>query len=152
MRSRAGERRLAGTTLALGDLADDAGVGWAAQAAERDIALSVRRTRDPGTVWAARSDIERALDALIENALRYSAAGTEVVIAASPCTIEIRDRGRGVAPGEQDLVFERARRGFRRSRRTLRPRPRTADRPGSARVRGAGRCGYINGGAAARRR
>ncbi len=111
VRSRAGERRLAGTTLALGDLADDAGVRWAAQAAERDIALSVRRTRDPGTVWAARSDIERALDALIENALRYSAAGTEVVIAASPCTIEIRDRGRGVAPGEQDLVFERARRG-----------------------------------------
>lgn len=111
VRSRAGERQLSGTALDLGDLTKVASVRWAADAAERHIALSVRRARTPGLVWAGRADIERALDALIENALRYSPRGTEVMLVASPRSVEVRDRGPGIAPEERDLVFERSRRG-----------------------------------------
>ena len=65
----------------------------------------------PGAVWAARADLERALDGLIENALRYSPAGQTVVVAAGPRRIEVRDRGPGVSVDERELVFERFRRG-----------------------------------------
>ena len=59
----------------------------------------------------ARADLERALDALLENALRYSPAGSAVTIVGAPGRIEVRDRGPGVTPDERELVFERFRRG-----------------------------------------
>ena len=109
--SRAGERPLAGATVDLADLAADARRRWRAEASGRAITLSHRRDGDPGTVWAARADLERALDALIENALRYSPSGSTVTIACAPSRIEVLDRGPGVAPEERELVFERFRRG-----------------------------------------
>ena len=75
-----------------------------------------RREGHPGAVWAARADLERALDALIENALRYSPAGQTVTIAAGPRRIEVRDRGPGVTADERELVFERFHRGRAGSR------------------------------------
>ena len=48
---------------------------------------------------------------LIENALHYSPAGSEVTIAGEDGRIEVRDRGPGLAPGEDELVFERFHRG-----------------------------------------
>jgi two-component system, OmpR family, sensor kinase len=109
--SRAGERPLAGASVDLGDLAIDALRRWRPEASERGITLSNRPEGAPGTVWASRADLERALDALLENALRYSPAGSAVTIVAAPGRIEVRDHGPGVAPEERDLVFERFRRG-----------------------------------------
>ena len=110
--SRAGgERPLAGAPVKLGDVVIDALGRWRPQAAERGIALVHRRDGDPGTVWAARPDLERALDALLENALRYSPSGSTVMIAGAPGRIEVRDRGPGVPMDERELVFERFRRG-----------------------------------------
>jgi signal transduction histidine kinase len=109
--SRAGGRSGAGTSVELGALAADAVQRWRPQASGRGIALHHRLEGHPGAVWAARADLERALDALIENALRYSPAGQTVVIAAGPHRIEVRDRGPGVSADERDLVFERFGRG-----------------------------------------
>jgi signal transduction histidine kinase len=109
--SRAGERRLTAAPVDLGDVAADALRRWRAQASEHGIALALRREHDPGTVWAARADLERALDALLENALRYSPSGSTVTIATAPARIEVRDRGPGVPRDERDLVFERFHRG-----------------------------------------
>ncbi len=109
--SRAGERPLAGAPVNLGDLVIDAVARWRPQASERGIALAQQRDGDPGTVWAARADLERALDALLENALRYSPSGSGVTIAAAAGRIEVRDRGPGVPIEERELVFERFRRG-----------------------------------------
>ena len=109
--SRAGERPLAGVSVDLGDLAIDALRRWRPEASERGITLSNRPEGAPGTVWASRADLERALDALLENALRYSPAGSAVTIVAAPSRIEVRDHGPGVAPEERELVFERFRRG-----------------------------------------
>jgi signal transduction histidine kinase len=59
--------------------------------------------------FASPADLDRVLDALIENALRY--AGGEVTVVARPGGIEVLDRGPGLAAGEVDAVFERFHRG-----------------------------------------
>jgi len=109
--SRGGERSSAGTRVDVAELAEAATQRWEPQASARRVALVHRREGDAGDVWAARVDLERALDALIENALRYSPQGATVTIATAPRRIEVRDRGRGVAADERELVFERFRRG-----------------------------------------
>ena len=109
--SRAGGRSAAGTSVDLGGVTADAVRRWQPQASARGIALLHRFEGHPGAVWAARADLERALDALIENALRYSPPGQSVVIATQPHRIEVRDRGPGVGADERELVFERFRRG-----------------------------------------
>jgi signal transduction histidine kinase len=62
-------------------------------------------------VWAARADLERALDALLENALAYSPAGSTVTVSCASGRIEVRDRGPGIAADERELVFARFHRG-----------------------------------------
>lgn len=109
--SRGGERRLAGAEVDLGDLIGDAVLRWRPEAKEAGIVLRHGREGDPGTAWAARADLERALDALLENALRYSPPHSEVTIVGAPGRIEVRDRGSGVSAAERELVFERFRRG-----------------------------------------
>jgi signal transduction histidine kinase len=109
--SRAGERRLAGSRVDLGDIAADALRRWRPAASDRRITLAHRRDGDPGAVWAGRADLERALDALLENALRYSPAGSTVTIALGPGRIEVRDPGPGVRADERERVFERYQRG-----------------------------------------
>jgi signal transduction histidine kinase len=109
--SRAGERQLTGASVELLDLADSARERWQASADGHGIRLELQREGRPGSVWAARLDLERALDALLENALRYSPRGSTVTIVAAPGRIEIRDRGPGISPDERELVFERFHRG-----------------------------------------
>ena len=61
---------------------------------------------------AAIPDLDRALDALIENAINYSPGGAEVLVRVGPdARIDVLDRGPGIAPGEEDDVFERFARG-----------------------------------------
>lgn len=109
--SRAGERRLAATEVELGEAVSIAARRWQAEASERGIALSATEEGVPGSVRIAREDIDRALDALVENALHYSPAGTAVTIVAAPHRIEVQDRGPGMAADERELVFDRFRRG-----------------------------------------
>ena len=78
---------------------------------DRGIRLAHQREAGAGSTWASLHDLERVLDALLENALQYSPAGGMVTIASGPGRIEIRDRGPGVAPDERELVFERFHRG-----------------------------------------
>lgn len=110
-RSSASQRTPAASAVELEQLARDAAARWRAPAREHGITVAARREHEPGIIWADRSDLERALDALIENAIRYSPAETTVTIAAAPGRVEVRDRGTGIAPSERDRVFERFRRG-----------------------------------------
>jgi two-component system, OmpR family, sensor kinase len=68
-------------------------------------------TRDGTRVWCARADADRALDALVENALRYSPRDSTVTLASADGRIEVRDRGPGIAAGEGEAIFERFHRG-----------------------------------------
>ena len=108
--SRAGERGVGGTGVDLDDLATAATDRWRATAAERGIDL-VCGHAGGGTVWAARADAERALDALIENALAYSPIDSTVEVVSAPGRIEVSDRGPGLAADEHAAVFERFHRG-----------------------------------------
>ena len=111
MLSRAGERELTGAPIDLTGLAASAARRWQAGASDAGIVLEHQDHAHGATAWAAGPDLERALDALLENALRYSPSGTTVTIVSAPGRIEVRDRGPGVTEEERELVFERFHRG-----------------------------------------
>lgn len=108
--SRAGEREQPGEAVMLDEVAADAVNRWRGSAEERPILLLLSQ-RSSFAAWCSRADADRALDALIENALRYGEAGGEVEVASLPGRIEVRDRGPGVRPEEAEAVFERFHRG-----------------------------------------
>lgn len=111
--SRAGERQLVGAPVELEDLAASTLARWRQTAKRSGITLErlQQRAGAPGVVWVARADLERALDALVENALAYSPSGTRVTIVSAPGRIEVRDRGPGIDAEEREIVFDRFRRG-----------------------------------------
>ncbi len=109
--SRAGEHELPAERVELGDAAHRAVERWRGNAAESSIAMEVQDGGMTAMAWCASHDLDRALDALVENALRYSPAGSRVMIAIGPGTLEVLDRGPGLEPGEEDSIFDRFRRG-----------------------------------------
>ncbi len=108
--SRAGEHELPGEELDLALVAERAAERWQGTASEGGIELEVAG-EGPGHGWCAGPDLDRSLDALVENALLYSPPGSVVTIAFGRNRIEVLDRGPGLAPDEAEAVFERFRRG-----------------------------------------
>jgi signal transduction histidine kinase len=84
---------------------------WEPLARERGRHVVLAQPQTPAIASAARADVDRALDALVENALRYAPEGSTVELRASGETIEVLDEGPGLAPGEAEAVFERFHRG-----------------------------------------
>jgi signal transduction histidine kinase len=83
-----------------------------AAAARWDGAEGVRviaRTAPPVPARCPPGELDRALDALVENAIRYGDGAVEVQ--ARPGAVEVRDHGPGLASDELDAVFERFHRG-----------------------------------------
>jgi len=109
--SRAGEHELPGERVDLALAAHRAAERWRASAEDRGIGIEVFATDGVAEGWCAAPDLERSLDALVENALNYSPAGTTVWIEAAPGCIAVLDEGPGLAPGEEEAVFERFSRG-----------------------------------------
>lgn len=109
--SRAGEHELPGERLSLAAAARRGAERWREAGRERGISIGVGDEAEAGGAWCARPDLDRALDALVENALRYSSPGSTVTIAAAPGRLEVLDEGPGLEPGEEEAVFERFCRG-----------------------------------------
>jgi two-component system, OmpR family, sensor kinase len=109
--SRAGEHELPGERIDLGEAARRAAERWRDAGRERGISVEAGSDGAAGVAWCARPDLDRSIDALVENALRYSPAGSTVTIAAAPGRIEVLDEGPGLEPGEEEAVFERFSRG-----------------------------------------
>ncbi|MBJ7348620.1 MAG: sensor histidine kinase, partial [Thermoleophilaceae bacterium] len=63
------------------------------------------------TVNASRGDIDRAIDALLENALHYSPTNTTITITAGDNSIAVDDQGPGLTDDDIDKLFERFHRG-----------------------------------------
>ncbi len=108
--SRAGERELPGEAVDLGSAARRAAERWGAAAAEQEIEIAVEAPAE-ASAWCARTDLDRSIDVLVENAILYSPPASTVTIAAAPGRVEVRDEGPGLAPGEEEVVFERFSRG-----------------------------------------
>jgi two-component system, OmpR family, sensor kinase len=109
--SRAGEHELPGERVDLGEAAARAEKRWRETAGERGVTLDARPADAPAPAWCAPADLDRAIDVLVENALRYSPRGGTVTIAARAGGVEVLDEGPGLEPGEERVVFERFHRG-----------------------------------------
>lgn len=109
--SRAGEHELPPERQSLADVARRAVERWAPLAAEAGVGLELAPADELASAWAPRHDVDRAIDALVENALRYATTGTVVEIVTAPRRLEVRDRGPGLAPGEEEQVWARFHRG-----------------------------------------
>jgi signal transduction histidine kinase len=109
--SQAGERSAGGERLALAELGARAAERWDALAAEKEQRLVADGLGGSGAAWLSRADADRILDALVENAIKYSPPGSAIEVAALAGGVEVRDRGPGIADGEEEQVFERFHRG-----------------------------------------
>jgi signal transduction histidine kinase len=94
---------------------------WESVAAERDRDLALRDDSGGAAVVASDEDVGVVLDNLVENALDHSPEGGRVIIALSADRawgrIAVLDSGRGLAPGEEERVFERFFRGHSKAER-----------------------------------
>lgn len=109
--SRAGSRDADPAELDLGETAEQAGRRWQGAARDAGIDLQVSRENGAAPVTASPPALDRAVDVLVENAIRYSPRGSRVDLRAAPGRIEVLDRGPGLEPGEETRVMERFHRG-----------------------------------------
>ncbi len=109
--SRTGERDAPGGLVDLGEAVRDAARRWEPAAADRGLVLVAETAAEVRPVWCARADLDRALDAVVENAILYGAGGRAVTLRAAGTSIEVLDDGAGLTHGEQEGLFDRFRRG-----------------------------------------
>lgn len=109
--SRTGERDAPGDLLDLLEVAADARARWTATAIRRQQSLVLVPVATEAPVLCAQRDLARTIDAVLDNALRYSPPGTTVTLRVGATFVEVLDEGPGVPPGERETVFERFRRG-----------------------------------------
>lgn len=90
-------------SLALGELAQTVALRTQRRSG-RDITVSVN---DPRDVIGRPRQLERALGNLVDNAIKYSGAGTSVDIVVERATVTVNDRGRGIPVEDLDRIFDR---------------------------------------------
>jgi signal transduction histidine kinase len=75
----------------------------------------VERVNGPCPIWAEPHDLEHVLDNLIENSIRYSSEGAEIIVEtraeSGRHAVVVSDTGPGISPEDQEHVFERFYRG-----------------------------------------
>ncbi len=83
----------------------------ARRAIARYPAADIVVTGSSSIVRCTVDDLDRVLDALIENAIDYGPSGGRVTLRVAPGRLEIADEGPGLAPGEEETIFARFHRG-----------------------------------------
>ncbi len=77
------------------------------RARNRSLDHRIQVELEPWTVSADAGALERAVVNLLDNALKFSPAGTDVEVSLSDGTLVVADRGRGLVDGEGQRAFER---------------------------------------------
>ncbi|MDE0654538.1 MAG: ATP-binding protein [bacterium] len=90
-------------TIELADLAEGA-AERARRRTNRDITIMAESA---GTVQGQRGSLERAVDNLVGNAIKFSPEDTPVRLIASGGRLEVHDCGPGIPTEDRPLVFER---------------------------------------------
>jgi signal transduction histidine kinase len=111
MLSDAGEADRPPEAVDLGEAAAGALERWQPYAHAGGVDLTLEQPSAGHVVRATPVDVARILDALIENAVRYTAPDSRVTIAVEGAAVEVRDQGPGLADDELERVFERFHRG-----------------------------------------
>jgi signal transduction histidine kinase len=108
-----GEVALRREPLDLGEVAAALHAEFGARAREAGVALEL--SGDGARAVGDETAVARILGILLDNALRYGAAGgivtTTVAAEDDRAVVRVADRGAGLAPGEQTRVFGRFERG-----------------------------------------
>ncbi len=91
------------TELDLADLAEDA-AGRARRRTDRHITTAAASRC---TVQGQRGSLERAVDNLVGNAIKFSPDGTPIRIVTDGGRLEVHDSGPGIPTEDQPLIFER---------------------------------------------
>ena len=111
--AREGQAPTPGRSVSLQHAALGAHARWSDRAEQEGGRLTIE---GPSDVAACASDDDLAivLDNMIENALQY-ASGTTIAVhwgqSGSEAWLAVEDEGPGIAPGEEELLFERFARG-----------------------------------------
>ena len=112
--ARQGQAPVPGRAVDLAESAARAHERWADRAEQRDQRLELADGR-PVSVSASEEDVAIILDNLIENALDYSPPDTTVTVEwgrdGREAYVSVLDEGPGIAPGEEETLFERFARG-----------------------------------------
>jgi signal transduction histidine kinase len=114
MLAREGQTPRTGRLVSVGLAARHAHERWEDRAEQRGQLLELEPAPDV-VVQAAEEDLAIVLDNLIENALHYTPEGSTVAIEfgrqGADAFLAVLDDGPGLAPGEEEAVFERFGRG-----------------------------------------
>jgi len=93
------------------DVADSVLNTVASLAAGKEVTLAREIPPEPVTVKADPDQLKQALVNLLNNAIKYSGAGSRVALAvegrASEVMFSVSDNGPGIAPEHKDRIFER---------------------------------------------
>ncbi|HJP66841.1 MAG TPA: ATP-binding protein, partial [Actinomycetota bacterium] len=112
--ARAASAETTGSVVDLADASRRAAARWKAQAKEEGTTL-VDEGVVAAPVWADPGDLDHLLDNLIENAIRYTPAGSTVRIRAGAASghsfLEVSDDGPGITTEDAERIFERFYRG-----------------------------------------
>jgi len=108
--ARAGELHLVQEPFDVAELMAER-LTWSSLALE-DAGMSATLDAAPAVMWRGDRDrIGQVISVLIENALRYAASGKELMLRLradeDALTIDVRDRGPGIAPDDLPRVFDR---------------------------------------------
>ena len=83
-------------------------------AASRDVTVTVAAEAEAVLVRAPAEWVDKLVGVLLDNACRYTAAGTEVKVTVSQrggrAAMAVEDHGPGIAPEEAEVLFDRFRR------------------------------------------
>jgi two-component system sensor histidine kinase MprB len=83
-------------------------VGRAVERAQRRAGeVRIASSLEPYTVSAAPSRVERAVDNVLDNALKWSPGGSTVEVTLAGGVLAVRDHGAGVEPADLPHVFDR---------------------------------------------
>jgi signal transduction histidine kinase len=126
-RAQAGEISLARSPVEIGELVGETVTAMLCTAEQREVTLRAEPATGhaDGTRLTARADpekIQRVLLNLLENAIRHSPPGGEVIVSTSSTEtkveVEVADDGVGIHPKDREHVFEAFYRGAEHTARS----------------------------------
>lgn len=99
--------------FSIADLAGDLVASNMVIAEKKDITLSLETTEAIPLVFADLSLVERAIQNLLDNALKFTPEGGTIAVELTPhnkaVKVQVRDSGPGISAEEQTQIFERYR-------------------------------------------